>query len=288
MRVLRIGTRGSLLALAQTKIIADTISDSWPDVKIEIVKITTTGDKNMSPFSSDPSGIKGMFTREIEQALLKHDIDIAVHSLKDLPANMNPELPIVAYSHRGDPRDALVMSKMESEIATIGTSSIRRRLQAAKFYPEVKILPLRGNIDTRLKKLDSGKYSALIMSAAGLQRLGLAHRITRIFSPEEIMPAPGQGILACQGRIGGEYDYLECVNDSESKDSALAERTFSRALNAACNVPIGAYAEIDGETLTLKGLYVREATREFLRGEISGKRSDAEKLGQNLAEVIMS
>ena len=252
MRVLRIGTRGSLLALAQTKIIADTISDSWPDVKIEIVKITTTGDKNMSPFSSDPSGIKGMFTREIEQALLKHDIDIAVHSLKDLPANMNPELPIVAYSHRGDPRDALVMSKMESEIATIGTSSIRRRLQAAKFYPEVKILPLRGNIDTRLKKLDSGKYSALIMSAAGLQRLGLAHRITRIFSPEEIMPAPGQGILACQGRIGGEYDYLECVNDSESKDSALAERTFSRALNAACNVPIGAYAEIDGETLTLK------------------------------------
>ena len=135
MKLLRIGTRGSLLALAQTKIIADTISASWPDIRIEIVKITTTGDKNMSPFSSDPSGIKGMFTREIEQALLNHEIDFAVHSLKDLPANMNPELPIVAYSKRGDPRDALVMSKMESEIIIIGTSSIRRRLQAAKFYP---------------------------------------------------------------------------------------------------------------------------------------------------------
>ena len=287
MKLLRIGTRGSLLALAQTKIIADTISASWPDIRIEIVKITTTGDKNMSPFSSDPSGIKGMFTREIEQALLNHEIDFAVHSLKDLPANMNPELPIVAYSKRGDPRDALVMSKMESEIIIIGTSSIRIRLQAAKFYPEAKILPLRGNIDTRLKKLDSGKYSALIMSVAGLQRLGLAHRISRIFSPEEIMPAPGQGILACQGRIDGEYEYLGCVDDSDSKDSALAERSFSRALNAACNVPIGAYAEVHGEILTLKGLYVDDGGI-FCRGSVSGLRSDAESLGKKLAEVIMS
>ena len=257
-------------------------------MKIEIVKITTTGDKNMSPFSSDPSGIKGMFTREIEQALLNHEIDFAVHSLKDLPANMNPELPIAAYSNRGDPRDALIMSNTESEMLTIGTSSIRRKLQAARLYPEAEILPVRGNIGTRLSKLDNGEYSALITSVVGLHRLGLNDRITKIFTINEILPAPGQGILACQGRIDGEYSYLECVNDSESRDSALAERAFSRALNAACNVPIGAYAKIDGENLTLKGLYVREGTREFLRGEISGKRSDAEKLGRNLAEVIMS
>ena len=242
----------------------------------------------MSPFSSDPSGIKGMFTREIEQALLNHEIDFAVHSLKDLPANMNPELPITAYSNRGDPRDALIMSNTESEILTIGTSSIRRKLQAARLYPEAEILPVRGNIGTRLCKLDNGEYSALITSVVGLHRLGLNDRITKIFTINEILPAPGQGILACQGRIDGEYSYLECVNDSESRDSALAERAFSRALNAACNVPIGAYAKIDGENLTLKGLYVREATREFFRGEISGKRSDAEKLGRNLAEVIMS
>lgn len=287
MRLIRIGTRGSLLALAQTKIIADQILHAHPDAHIDIVKIITSGDKNMSPFSSDPSGIKGMFTREIEQALTKHDIDFAVHSLKDLPANMSPDLPIVAYSHRGDPRDALVMSNIGPELSTIGTSSIRRRLQAAKLYPDAEILPVRGNIDTRLKKLDSGKYSALIMSAVGLERLWLAHRITRIFSPEEIMPAPGQGILACQGRPDGEYEYLACVNDDDSRDCALAERSFSRALNAACNVPIGAYAVTHGEILTLRGLYVDDEGI-FHRGSVSGLRSDAESLGQRLAEVIVS
>ena len=286
MKLLRIGTRGSQLALAQTKIIADTISASWPDVNIEIVKITTTGDKNMSPFSSDPSGIKGMFTREIEQALLNHEIDFAVHSLKDLPANMNPALPIVAYSKRADPRDALVVNEC-ADSDVIGSSSLRRRLQLERIYPDRKILPIRGNITTRLRRLDAGEFGGLVLAASGLDRLGMSHRIERIFSPEEIMPAPGQGILACQGRIDGKYEYLDCVNDSDSKDCALAERSFSRALNAACNVPIGAYAVVDGEILTLKGLYVREATREFFRGEISGKRSDAEKLGQKLAEVIM-
>lgn len=287
MRLIRIGTRGSLLALAQTKIIADQILHAHPDAHIDIVKIITSGDKNMSPFSSDPSGIKGMFTREIEQALTNHDIDFAVHSLKDLPANMSPDLPIVAYSHRGDPRDALVMSNTGPELSTIGTSSIRRRLQATKLYPDAEILPVRGNIDTRLKKLDSGKYSALIMSAIGLQRLGLAHRITRVFSPDEIMPAPGQGILACQGRLDGEYEYLACVNDDDSRDCALAERSFSRALNAACNVPIGAYAVTHGEILTLRGLYVDDEGI-FHRGSVSGLRSDAESLGQRLAEVIVS
>ncbi|MBQ7216515.1 MAG: hydroxymethylbilane synthase [Synergistaceae bacterium] len=287
MTLLRIGTRGSLLALAQTKIIADTISDSWPDIKIDIVKITTSGDKNMSPFSSDPSGIKGMFTREIEQALLNHDIDFAVHSLKDLPANMNPELPIAAYSHRADPRDALLLNdKADSD--AIGSSSLRRRLQLERLYPHTNILPIRGNITTRLRRLDSGEFRGLVLAVSGLERLGMSQRITRIFSPEEVMPAPGQGILACQGRLDGEYNYLGCVDDSDSRDCALAERAFSRALNAACSIPIGAYAVVHGETLTLKGLYVREATREFFRGEISGKRSDAEALGQKLAEVIMS
>ncbi len=285
MRVIRIGTRGSLLALAQTKIIADQILHAHPDAHIDIVKITTSGDKNMSPFSSDPSGIKGMFTREIEQALTNHDIDLAVHSLKDLPANMSPDLPIVAYSHRGDPRDALVLSDTSGSSSALGSSSLRRRLQLERLYPHRNILPIRGNITTRLRRLDSGEFWGLVLAVSGLQRLGMSHRITRIFSPDEVMPAPGQGILACQGRLDGEYSYLACVDDSDSRDCALAERSFSRALNAACNVPIGAYAVTHGEILTLKGLYVDDDGI-FRRGSVLGVRSDAESLGQKLAEVI--
>ena len=284
MREIRIGTRGSRLAVVQAEIIAAQILRTWPDVHTELVKITTTGDKNMSLFSSDPAGIKAMFTLELEQALMNHEIDFAVHSLKDLPANINPNLPIVAYSRRADPRDALVMN---DDTGVIGSSSLRRRLQLEKLYPNRKIIPVRGNLTTRLAKLDSGEYGGLVLAAAGLERLELSHRIARVFQPDEIMPAPGQGILACQGRFGGEYEYLACVNDEASRDCALAERSFSRALGAGCNVPIGAYAIVDGEELTLKGLYIDEASRQFFRGEISGARSDAEELGQRLAEVIM-
>ena len=283
MRIIRIGTRGSLLAVAQAQIIAAQISRTWPDIMTELVKITTTGDKNMSPFSSDPAGIKSLFTLELEQALINHDIDFAVHSLKDVPANINPNLPIVAYSRRADPRDALVLN---DDAGALGSSSLRRRLQLERLYPDREIIPIRGNITTRLAKLDSGEFGGVVLAAAGLERLGLTHRIARIFQLSEIMPAPGQGILACQGRLDGEYEYLACVNDESSRDCAIAERSFSRALGAGCNVPIGAYAVTEGETLTLQGLFIDEKTRRFFRGEISGKRVDAEKLGQRLAEVI--
>ena len=284
MRTIRIGTRGSLLALAQTKIISDAIKRTWPDVNIDIVKITTTGDKNMSPFSSDPMGIKSMFTLELEHALMNREIDFAVHSLKDMPANINPALPIVAYSKRADPRDALVLTQNSTSLGEFGSSSLRRRLQLERLYPDAKIIPIRGNITTRLKRLDDGEYSGLVLAVSGLERLGLSHRISRVFSPDEIMPAPGQGILACQGRADSNYDYLACVNDSESRDSALAERAFSRALNAGCNVPAGALAEIDGENITLKGLYAGGGT--LRRACLYGSRADAEILGQKLAEVL--
>ena len=285
MRVIRIGTRGSLLAVAQAQIIAEKISRTWPDVRTELVKITTSGDKNMSPFSSDPAGIKSMFTFELEQALMNRDIDFAVHSLKDLPANINPNLPIVAYSRRADPRDALVL---RDDAGALGSSSLRRRLQLEELYPHRKIIPVRGNITTRLAKLDSGEYGGLVLAIAGLERLGLTNRIARVFQPSEIMPAPGQGILACQGRLDEDYSYLACVNDPDSRDCAIAERSFSRALNAGCNVPIGAYAVVEGDTLTLRGLFIDEKTRRFFMGELAGKRSDAQELGERLAEVIMS
>ena len=283
---IKIGTRASPLALAQAEITAREILKTYPDAEISIIKIKTSGDKNMRPFSSDPDGIKGMFTLELEKALLNCEIDFAVHSLKDLPANINKNLPVVAYSKREDPRDALIIRNTESGV--IGSSSLRRRLQLEKIFPDKKILPVRGNINTRLKKLDCGEFDALILAAAGLKRLGLEKRISKIFEPDEILPAPGQGILACQGRKDEDYFYLEKVNDNDSKFCALAERSFSRALNAGCNVPVGAFAEIKNGILTLKGLYIDEKTKKFYRGILSGNFNDAELIGATLAKEIFS
>ena len=277
---IKIGTRASPLALAQSRIIADEVSSSWPEIKITLVKIKTSGDKNLSPFTSNNNN-KGMFTRELEQALLSHEIDLAVHSLKDLPVIINSELPIVAYSKRSVAFDALVGSEK-----VIGSSSLRRRLQLEKLYPCSRILPVRGNINTRLEKLNRGEFSGLVLAAAGLERLGLSDSIVKVFKPDEVLPAPGQGILACQGRANEDYYYLDCVNDECSRLCALAERGFAMALNAGCNVPVGAYAVIDGELLTLKGLYIDEGSRRFYRGSLSGCKDDAEIIGKNLAKEI--
>ena len=284
MREIKIGTRSSPLSIAQTNIIADEILRTWPEIKITLVKIKTSGDKHMLPFSNNPNGIKGMFTLELEQALMNHEIDFAVHSLKDLPVNMNPSLPIVAYSRRDDPRDALIMHTG----SIIGTSSLRRRLQIERLYPEKKIIPVRGNINTRIKRMDNGEYDGLVLAAAGLKRLGLQDRITKIFTVDEIMPAPAQGILVCQGRSDEDYGCLECVNDECSRDCAIAERSFSRVLNAGCNVPIGAYAVVHDDMLTLRGVYIDETTKRFYEGSITGRRCEAESIGEKLAEVIMS
>lgn len=283
MRI-RIGTRPSPLAVAQVKIIADGIKSSWPDAEIITVPIKTSGDKNMCAFTSDPKGIKGMFTREIEEELLRGEIDIAVHSLKDLPVNLNPDLPIVAYSRRGNPFDALVMSESGGNV--IGSSSLRRRLQIERLYPDMKVIPVRGNIGTRLRKLDEGEISGLVLAVSGLERLGLTHRITRVFSADEIMPSPCQGILACQGRAGDNYSWLSCVDDEISRDCATAERSFSRRIGSGCNIPAGAYAEIHGDSITIRGLFIDEGGN-FHRGRISGRRSDSETLGAKLAEAIL-
>ena len=240
MRI-RIGTRPSPLALAQAKIIADVIKTSWPNAEIITVPIKTSGDKNMCAFASDPKGIKGMFTREIEEGLLRGEIDIAVHSLKDLPVNISPELPIVAYSRRGNPFDALIMKGSGN---VIGSSSLRRRLQIERLYPEMKVIPVRGNIGTRLRKLDEGEISGLVLAVSGLERLGLSDRITRIFTADEVMPSPCQGIIACQGRADKNYSWLSCADDENSRDCAEAERNFSRCIGSGCNIPAGAYAEI--------------------------------------------
>lgn len=270
---IKIGTRSSPLALAQVKIISDAIKASWPGAEIIPVPIKTSGDRITSPL-----GVKGLFTLEIEEALKRREIDIAVHSLKDLSVNIDSSLPILAYSKRADPRDVLVGTSTE----IIGTSSLRRRFQVAKIFPDAKILPLRGNIGTRLKKLDEGQYSAIVLSAAGLERMGLVDRVSRFFTVDEIVPAAGQGILACQGREGEDYSYLECVDCEESRLCAVAERSFSRAVGAGCNVPAGAFAEVRGEALTLRGAFESS----FMK--LTGKVWEAETVGKKLAEVILS
>lgn len=290
-RVIRFGSRKSALAVAQTRILMDAVAAAHPELEVELVTMTTTGDVNMKPFSeaSDKFGIKGLFTQELEEALKSGEIDVAVHSLKDVPMYANEELPIVAYSARGDARDALVLSDGVKEIdenLPLGCSSARRRIQLAKLLPQLRVEPVRGNVNTRLRKLDEGQFSALVLAAVGLQRVGLGERISRYFSTDEMIPAPGQGILACQGRAGESYEYLDAVRCEAAACCARAERGFSAELGGGCTAPVGAYAEIiDGE-LTLHGFYADEAEGIYREGRACGRPDDAEELARGLARRL--
>lgn len=290
-RVIRFGSRKSALAVAQTRILMDAVTAAHPELEVELVTMTTTGDVNMKPFSeaSDKFGIKGLFTQELEEALKSGEIDVAVHSLKDVPMYANEELPIVAYSARGDARDALVLPEGAGEIdenLPLGCSSARRRIQLAKLFPGMRVEPVRGNVNTRLRKLDEGQFSALVLAAAGLQRVGLGGRISRYFTTDEMIPAPGQGILACQGRAGESYDYLDAVRCEAAACCARAERGFSAELGGGCTAPVGAYAEIIGGELTLHGFYADEAEGIYREGRACGRPEDAEELARGLARRL--
>ena len=290
-RVIRFGSRKSALAVAQTRILMDAVAAAHPELEVELVTMTTTGDVNMKPFSeaSDKFGIKGLFTQELEEALKSGEIDVAVHSLKDVPMYPNDELPIGAYSKRGDARDALVLPDGVKEIdenLPLGCSSARRRIQLAKLFPKLRVEPVRGNVNTRLRKLDEGQFSALVLAAAGLQRVGLGERISRYFTTDEMIPAPGQGILACQGRAGESYEYLDAVRCEAAACCARAERGFSAELGGGCTAPVGAYAEIiDGE-LTLHGFYADEAEGIYREGRACGRPENAEELARGLARRL--
>lgn len=288
MRTLRFGSRKSLLAVAQTRLVMEAIKKRYPEITLELVTMETTGDRNMKPFSeaSDKFGIKGLFTQELEEALLQGKIDVAVHSLKDMPVHLNPDLPLAAYFHRGDPRDALVLpaTGTERREKAAGCSSARRRIQLLRLFPGWTVEPLRGNVVTRLKKLDEGRYSALVLAAAGLCRLSLENRISRCFSVSEMIPAPGQGILTCQTRADAAREsWLDAVRDSEAADCAAAERSFSAALGGGCAAPVGAYAEISGTEMKLRGFYADEPAGICAAGVLTGCRAEARRLGEVLA-----
>ena len=265
MKKVRIGSRESRLAMIQSNTVVEFLASKG--IPAELVTMKTTGDKILNK-TLDKIGGKGLFVKELDQALVDGRSDLSVHSLKDMPMEVPAELPILAFSRREDPRDVLVLPEGETEIdfrKPIGSSSFRRRIQIEKLFPHARVESVRGNVQTRLRKLDEGQYGAIVLAAAGLKRLGLEHRISRYFSPQEMLPAAGQGILVLQGRAGEDYNCLEGYEDPAAACAALAERAFVRWLDGGCTSPIAAHAVLDGEVLRLEGLYYDDPTGRWHR-----------------------
>lgn len=280
-----IGSRESRLAVIQAEMVQDYLQKTLPQKTIEILTMKTTGDKILNQ-ALERAGGKGLFVKELDHALLEKRSDLSVHSLKDVPTELPKELPLLAFSRREDPRDALILPEGATEIdfsRPVGCSSKRRMVQFQKLYPQAKFETIRGNVQTRLKRLDSGEFSATILAAAGLKRLGLEHRINRYFEPDEMIPAAGQGILAVQGRAGEDYSWLKGYNDRGGEACAKAERAFVYGLGGSCSDPIAAHATVEGETLHLRAFYQNEATGAVYTGSRSGSVRDPEHVGHALA-----
>ena len=287
--IIRVGSRASRLAVLQSEIVMRQIEEACPDVRTELVTMKTTGDKILDK-TLDQIGGKGLFVKELDEALRAGEVDITVHSLKDLPGVIPEDLPLSAFSHREDPRDVLVLPAGKTEIdmsLPVGTSSLRRSLQIKELIPGVATAPIRGNVETRLRKLDEGQYSALVLAAAGLKRLGLEGRISRYFSPEEMIPAACQGILGIQTRTGADTAFIKRINDDDSGRCALAERAYVKAIGADCGSPDTAFAQISGDQIMIMGLRYDPERKIVVRDSICGAASDAETLSRELADRIM-
>lgn len=284
-----IGSRESKLAVVQSEMVRDFIRERNPKLEVEILTMKTTGDKVLNQ-SLEKIGGKGLFVKELDAALARGRSDLSVHSLKDVPMEPDEALPLIAYSRREDPRDALILPQGVSEIdfsKPVGCSSKRRMIQFQRMYPDATFQMIRGNVQTRLRKLDSGAYSATILAAAGLKRLGLTERISRYFSTEEMIPAAGQAILAVQGRAGEDYSYLDGYSDRDAQICALAERAFVRALGGNCSTPVAAFARTQGDVVKLTALYLDEVSGELYTGSKSGSLDEPETVGSLLASEFL-
>ncbi len=287
-----IASRESALALWQARHIASRLATWCPRTEIGILGLTTEGDRRLDASLATIGG-KGLFIKELEEALLSGRADIAVHSVKDLPMTLAREFALAAVSEREDPRDAFVSSRHADLSALpagsrVGTSSLRRECQLRARHPGLRIEPLRGNVTTRLRKLDAGDYDAVILAAAGLKRLGLEDRITRLLPPAECLPAPGQGALGveCLARRTDLIEVLAALNHAATARCVAAERAFSRALSGSCNVPLGAYAEAEGKDLRLRGFVGAPDGSRVVSGELKGPARDPEALGVTLAKGL--
>jgi len=282
-----VGSRESRLAVVQSMTVVDFLRAKHPGMGVELLTMKTTGDKILDR-TLDKVGGKGLFVKELDVALRQRRADVTVHSLKDMPMEVAEELPILCCSRREDPRDALVLRtgvEMKSNLV-IGSSSLRRAIQLKALFPNCEIRPVRGNLQTRLRKLDEGQFDALVLAAAGLKRLGLEARISRFFSVEEIIPAAGQGIMAVQGRVDFDLTLLEGYADADAWCAATAERAFVRRLDGGCTSPVCAHAALDGESIHLTGLYWEASDGSWRRGSVEGHREDARRLGVELAQML--
>lgn len=281
---IKIGSRESKLAVEQANIVIKQLKSQYKNIEIDLLTMKTTGDIILDK-TLDKIGGKGLFIKELDKALINNKTDISVHSLKDMPMDIDENLPIITYLKREIPLDVLILPKGINYIdikKPIGTSSKRRVIQLKKIYKEHSFKPIRGNILTRLEKLDNGEYSALVLAYAGIKRLNLEERIFKIFNNNEILPACGQGIIAIQGKKGKDYSYLDFLNDKNTEYEARCERAFVRELNGGCSLPICAFSTIEKDKIILKGFYADD--NNYILKEKIGNIEDYEKIGIDLAK----
>lgn len=283
-----IGSRESKLAVVQSQMVMNFLRAAHPGCTVDLATFKTTGDKILDR-RLDQVGGKGLFVKELDAALRSHECDYTVHSCKDLPVEIPDDLPLVCFSAREDPRDVLVYPRGASipdPSLPIGTSSRRRELQLRALFPQAEIAGVRGNVQTRLRKLDEGEYGALVMAAAGLVRLGLRERIGRFLSVEEMIPSAGQGVLAVQGRMDGAPALFDGFADGDAACAVAAERAFVARLDGGCSSPIAAHAAVHGGELSLWGLYYDEETGQARKGFACGAASENVALACGLADRL--
>lgn len=291
---LRIATRKSPLALWQANHVRDALLARHPGLRVELVTMTTQGDKILDTPLAKVGG-KGLFVKELETGMLERRADLAVHSMKDVPVEFPDGLGLGAILPREDPRDVLISNRFASvdELpagARVGTSSLRRQCQLRAWRPDVEVLDLRGNVNTRLGKLDSGDYDAILLAAAGVRRMGWEERITQLLSPEQLLPAIGQGAIGIEIRLDDREvrQLVEDLNDAQTATRVAAERALNQALQGGCQVPIAGYAELSHGVILLRALVGRPDGGQLVQGVISGRPEDAEELGRVLAEDLLS
>ena len=291
--ILKIGTRGSKLALTQSGWIKENIQKRHPDLRVELVKIKTKGDKVLdSPLSK--IGGKGLFVKEIEDSLLKKDVDLAVHSIKDVPAELPEGLYLPIFPEREDPGDAFLSMDYDNiadmpKGAAIGTGSLRRSSQLRHLRPDLEIVPLRGNVDTRIKKLEAGELQAIILASAGLRRLGLSDKIRQVLSTEVFLPAIGQGALGLEVRRDDDriLDLIGFMNHEPTELTVKAERAFLKKLEGGCQIPIGGHARLQGDDIIIEGMVAELDGSRIIRDEVKGSKDRPMDIGYALAEKLL-
>lgn len=293
MKILRIATRKSPLALWQTEHVAELLRAAYPDLQIELVPLSTRGDEQLDR-SLAAIGGKGLFLKELELAMERGEADCAVHSLKDVPMELEPGFMLPAILQRADSADAFISNHFDDiaalpEGAHVGTSSLRRRAQLLKLRPDLRVSDLRGNVNTRLAKLDDGQYDAIILACAGLLRLGMADRIRSRLDAPDWLPAPAQGAIAieCADNADDIARLVAVLDDATTRICVEAERAANRALGGSCHLPIAALATLNGENLHIAGLVGDAATGRCVRAQTSGAASDADALGKAVAASLL-